>query len=86
MVSASLLAVIMSVCVAAFTTAMTYLLKNKIKIKGRMNIKSRKGCMTRTSGYEDVRHDNTGRLKSAIDTKKNVDYGQGITLSTVVSQ
>ena len=71
---------------ATFTTAMIYLLKDKIKIKGRMNIKSRKGRTARTSGYEDVKRDNTGRPKSAIDTKKNVAYGKGITLSTVVSQ
>ena len=71
---------------AAFSTAMIYLLKDKIKIKGRINIKNRKGCTARTSGYEDVKRDNTGQPKSAIDTKKNVAYGQGITLSTVVSQ
>ena len=80
---------------AAFSTAMIYLFKDKIKIKGRINIKStlrlvniksRKGHTARTSDYEDVKRDNTGRPKSAIDTKKNAAYGQGITLSTVASQ
>ena len=85
----------MSICVAVFTTALIYLVRDKIDIKGKINniIRRQKspepaGCTipARTSGYEDVRRDSTGQTKSAIDTKRNIAYGQALTVSTSVSQ
>ena len=55
-----------------------------------MNARSERGSgqaiTASTSDYEDVRRDRTRRPKSTIDTKKNVAYGQGHTVSTSVSQ
>ena len=90
-VSASLLAVILSICVAVFTSVIVYLLRDKIlNLKEKMNIRSEKGsglsATARIPDYEDVRRHRTGRPKSTIDTKKNVAYGQGCTASITVSQ
>ena len=88
--SASLLAVVLSVCVAVFTTVIIYLIRDKVDIKGKINIRSWRnhGCTVtaKTSNYEDVRHDTGGRPKSAIDTRKNIAYGEAHTTSTTVSQ
>jgi transcription initiation factor IIE alpha subunit len=86
-VSASLLAIILSICVAVFTSVILYLLRDTI-----LNINIRRGrrsdhtITTRTSNYEDIRHNCTGRPNSTIDTKKNVAYGQALTVSTILSR
>ena len=75
---------------AVFTTALIYLVRDKIDIKGKINMRSWRssGCTitARTSNYEDVRRDTAGQLKSAIDTKMNIAYGQAHTVSNTVSQ
>ena len=67
-----------------------YLVRDKINIKGKINIKSWRisgsSVRVRTSDYEDVRRDDTGRQKSAIDTRKNIAYGEPHTVSTSTSQ
>ena len=93
-VSASLLAVALSLCVAVLTTVILYLVRDKIDIKGKitLNIKSWKSpgrtatATARASDYEDVRRDTEGRQRSVIDTKTNIAYGQPHTVSTTVSQ
>ena len=42
--------------------------------------------MARISDYEDVRRDRTGWPNSAIDTKKNIAYGQAQTVLTTLPQ
>jgi hypothetical protein len=81
----------LSICVAIFTSVIVYLLRDKIpNIKEKVNIRPGKSSdhtiTTRTSDYEDVRRDRTGRPNSTIDTKKNVAYGQALTVSTTVFQ
>ena len=89
-VSASLLAVALSLCVAVFTTVLIYLVRDKIDIKRKINIRSWRSpgrtVIARTSNYEDVRRDTAGQPKSTIDTKKNIAYGQAHTVSNTVSQ
>ena len=76
---------------AVFTSVIVYLLRDKIlNVKKKMNARSERGSgqaiTASTSDYEDVRRDRTRRPKSTIDTKKNIAYGQGHTVSTSVSQ
>lgn len=57
-----------------------------------MNIRSERSrgsddtTMARISDYEDVRRDRTGWPNSAIDTKKNIAYGQAQTVLTTLPQ
>ena len=76
---------------AVFTSVIVYLLRGKIlNVKEKMNIQSERGSgqdtTATTSDYEYVRRDRTTRPKSTIDTKKNVAYGQGHTVSITLSQ
>ena len=69
-----------------------YLVRHRIEVKGKANIRSPgRNVLTVTAtipdeDYEDVKHDNTGQKFSAIDTKKNIAYGQAQIVSTTVSQ
>ena len=66
-----------------------YIVRDKIEIKGKIKIKNWRFHTTnvtaRPPDYEDVKHDNTGRPKSAIDTRKNIAYGQGFTVLSTTS-
>ena len=82
-----MLAIALSMCIAVFTTVIIYLARDKITIRGKTNIKSWRNSgssvRARTSEYEDVRPDDTGQQKSAIDTRKNIEPH---TVSTSTSQ
>lgn len=86
-VSASILAASLSACVAAF---IVYLVRHRMEAKGKANIRSpghNVPTVTATisaADYEDVKHDNTGQKFSAIDTKRNIAYGQAQIISTTV--
>lgn len=88
-VSASVLAVALSICVAVFTTVIIYIVRDKIEIKGRITLRSWR-CHTanataRRPDYEDVKRDNTEQPRSAIDTRKNIAYGEGFTVLNTTS-